>query len=108
MRPVNAFEARRLLEEDEGTIILDVRADNEFRRAHIDHPKVRNIPLDELPGRLAEIPKDRKILCLCLLGLGDFRRSASLTRPDFPMCIPSKAGCSSGRGRRSSRKAARR
>ncbi len=84
MRPVSAFEARRLLEEDEGTVILDVRADNEFRRAHIDHPKVRNIPLDELPGRLGEIPKDRKILCLCLLGLRGFSAQRILDAAGFP------------------------
>ncbi len=72
MKPVTAGEAKKLLDEDESVLMVDVRSDLEFRRAHIGSSKVVNIPLDELHARLHELPKDKKIVCVCLLGLRGF------------------------------------
>lgn len=72
MKPVTAMETRNLLDHDENMLMLDVRSDLEFKRAHIGNPKVVNIPLDELRGRIHELPKDKKIVCVCLLGLRGF------------------------------------
>src|SRR5512145_2499456 len=72
MKPVTAMETRNLLDHDDSMLMLDVRSDLEFKRAHIGHPKVVNIPLDELRGRIQELPKDKKIVCVCLLGLRGF------------------------------------
>ena len=72
MKPITAMETRNLLDSDDGMLMLDVRSDLEFKRAHIGNPKVVNIPLDELRGRIHELPKDKKIVCVCLLGLRGF------------------------------------
>jgi rhodanese-related sulfurtransferase len=46
--------------------LLDVRTPGEFRQAHIQGAEL--IPLDELSGRLAKIPKGREIICICESG----------------------------------------
>lgn len=84
MRPVSGIETKELLERDENVIVLDVRMEHEFRRAHIDSPKVVNIPLDQLHARHGELPKDRKILCACLLGLRGFTAQRILDSYGFP------------------------
>lgn len=72
MKPVTAREAKKLLEEDDKVLMVDVRSDLEFRRAHISSSKVINIPLDKLRSKIHELPKDKKIVCVCLLGLRGF------------------------------------
>ena len=83
MKPVPALEVRKLLDEDDDMMILDVRAANEFRRARIDDPRVINIPLDELRARMGEVPRDKKVLCLCLLGLRGFSAQRMLEAAGF-------------------------
>jgi len=72
IRPITAAETRNLLDRDDGMLMLDVRSDLEFQRAHISHSKVVNIPLDALRQRIHELPKDKTIVCVCLLGLRGF------------------------------------
>jgi len=81
--PVTALETKRMLMEDDDVILLDVRSKIEYRRAHIDDPKVLNIPLDELNSRMSEIPGDKKILCACLLGLRGFTAQRILQGAGF-------------------------
>lgn len=84
MRPITASEAKRHLDSGDDVVILDVRTDLEFRRQRIDHPKVINIPLDKLSERLGELPRNKKILCLCLLGLRGFSAQRTLDAAGFP------------------------
>ncbi|MFA6314261.1 MAG: metalloregulator ArsR/SmtB family transcription factor [Sterolibacterium sp.] len=44
-------------------MVLDVRPASEYVAGHI--PDAVNIPLDELPRRLADLPKDREIVAYC-------------------------------------------
>jgi len=44
-------------------VILDVRPEPEYRAAHF--PGAVHIPLDELAGRLAELPRDREVIVYC-------------------------------------------
>lgn len=44
-------------------LVLDVRDREGYEREHI--PGAVNIPLDELPRRFAELPKDKTIVCYC-------------------------------------------
>lgn len=47
-----------------GTVtVLDVRPDEEYSAAHI--PGAISIPLEELSGRLSELPADREIVAYC-------------------------------------------
>ncbi len=47
-------------------LLLDVRTPPEFAAGHIDDAV--NIPLDELRGRLAELPKGRPVVAYCQVG----------------------------------------
>lgn len=49
-----------------GAFVLDVREPDEFAGGTV--PGAVNIPLGELPQRLAAIPRDRTIACLCRSG----------------------------------------
>lgn len=46
--------------------LLDVREPDEFRAGHIAAAHL--IPLGQLEARLAELPRDRDILCVCRTG----------------------------------------
>ncbi len=52
---------------DEGGFFLDVRTKAEYELGTIGNPL--NIPVDELRGRLNELPRDKKILIFCQIGL---------------------------------------
>ncbi len=55
--------ARRLSEEPESLLLLDVREDEERVTAAIQ-PSI-HIPMYEVPERLAEIPRDREVIVYC-------------------------------------------
>ena len=55
-------------------VLLDVREPEEWRAGHA--PQAEHIPLGQLESRLAELPRDRQIICLCRSG----RRSAIATQ----------------------------
>ena len=44
-------------------VLVDVRPGEEFEAGHIDG--ARSIPLEELEGRLAELPADREVVAYC-------------------------------------------
>ena len=77
--PVNmaGFVAAGLMRDDHPQIdvelvlaqdpyLLDVRTPEEFAGGHL--PSAVNIPIDELRGRLSEVPKDRQIAVYCQVG----------------------------------------
>jgi DNA-binding transcriptional ArsR family regulator len=45
------------------TVLLDVRPEVEFEAGHL--PGAISIPLDELPRRLGEIPRDQQVVAYC-------------------------------------------
>jgi rhodanese-related sulfurtransferase len=67
-------QAQVRLSSQPGPFLLDVRQPDEYRAGHI--PGARLIPLRELAGRVAELPQDREIICVCQSG----SRSHSATR----------------------------
>ncbi|RMF41614.1 MAG: rhodanese-like domain-containing protein [Anaerolineae bacterium] len=50
----------------QGTLLLDVRTQPEWDEYHA--PNAILIPLDELPNRLSELPKDAEIVVICRSG----------------------------------------
>ncbi|AEB11116.1 rhodanese-like domain-containing protein [Marinithermus hydrothermalis] len=50
----------------EGAVVVDVREPFEYAMGHL--PGALNIPLGQLPNRLEELPKDRRILLVCASG----------------------------------------
>lgn len=63
-REVNVDEAYQMYQE--GVFVLDVRTQEEWDEYHA--PNTTLIPLDQLPARLSELPKDREILVVCRSG----------------------------------------
>jgi len=49
-----------------GTFLLDVRTQEEWNEYHA--PNTTLIPLDQLPARLNELPKDKEIVVICRSG----------------------------------------
>lgn len=65
MNALDAPEAHRL-QNAGAAVILDVRDEEEVAYSRI--PGSLHIPLFELPDRMAEIPRDRTIVCQCASG----------------------------------------
>ncbi|HNY17486.1 MAG TPA: rhodanese-like domain-containing protein [Treponemataceae bacterium] len=64
-----------------GAVVVDVRTKGEF--ASGAYPKARNIPLDALPGRLAELPKDKPIVVYCASGARAAQAARILSQAGF-------------------------
>lgn len=55
---------KRLIDSgDRGFVILDVRSQDGYREGHV--PGAINIPFEELPTRLKELPKHQEIISYC-------------------------------------------
>lgn len=67
MREINVNEVDRIVDP----IIIDVREDYELEETG----RIKNsihIPMDQIPNRLEEIPKDREIYLLCRSGVRSY------------------------------------
>ncbi len=64
-----------------GAKIIDVRTPREF--AGSSYPKARNIPLDTLPSRMADLPKDKPIVLYCASGARSAQAARILRRAGF-------------------------
>jgi len=68
---------------DQGAFLLDVRTVEEWNQGHIDGAVL--IPLDQLSGRINELPADQDVLIICRSGnrsgqARDLLRAAGLKR----------------------------
>jgi rhodanese-related sulfurtransferase len=81
--------ARRLKEDPESIVLLDVRWDSERRRAAIE-PSI-HIPMDEVPERLEEIPKDREVVVYCHMGSRSLMVAGFLRENGFS-CVANLSG----------------
>ena len=73
MREINVNEVDRIVDP----IIIDVREDYELEETG----RIKNsihIPMDQIPDRLKEIPKDREIYLLCRSGVRSYNVAAYL------------------------------
>lgn len=71
---VASAEARQLVRD--GALLLDVRTPEEFSDRHVEG--ARNIPVDELPQRLGELPRDRVVVVYCHSGARSARAAGVL------------------------------
>ena len=65
----------------QGAIVVDVRTKGEFAAGA--YPKAKNIPLDALAGRLAELPKNKPIIVYCASGARASQAARILTHAGF-------------------------
>ena len=63
-REVSVDEGYQMVQN--GTYVVDVRTQEEWDEYHV--PDTTLIPLDQLPNRLNEVPKDKTILVVCRSG----------------------------------------
>ena len=66
---------------EEGAFLLDVRSAGEFARGSI--PGAVNIPVDELRGNLARVPRDRKVVVYCEVGVRGYLAARQLMQNGF-------------------------
>lgn len=59
-------ELKERLEKQDGTVVLDVRDDNEWDAGHIED--ALHIYVGHLEDRIAEIPRDRPVAVMCTVG----------------------------------------
>lgn len=64
---IDAAEAHRLVTEEEGTVIVDVRSPDEYAGGHV--PGALHIPLDQIERRWSEVPKEAsRVVVHCAMG----------------------------------------
>jgi rhodanese-related sulfurtransferase len=66
---------------DPETVVVDVRTKEEYQGGHIDQSL--HIPVDELRGRLSEIPKGKTIYIYCKVGLRGYVAARILMQHGF-------------------------
>ena len=49
-----------------GALLIDVREPHEWNAGHL--PSAHHIPMGEIPSRIAELPRDRRIIFTCRTG----------------------------------------
>ncbi len=64
-----------------GITVVDVRTEEEFVRGHI--PGSRNVPLEQIRGRLGELPRDGEIWLVCGVGQRAYYATRVLLQNDF-------------------------
>ncbi len=60
--PVPRDELERLV-QDRNAVLIDTRPSGEYEHGHL--PEAISMPMDELPERLHELPRDRPIIAYC-------------------------------------------
>jgi rhodanese-related sulfurtransferase len=63
---ISAADAAEKLKSAQPPFLLDVRQPDEYREGHIAGATL--IPLDDLRGRMGELPTDRQIVVVCRSG----------------------------------------
>jgi rhodanese-related sulfurtransferase len=71
IKEISAIEAKELLTE--GALLLDVREQDEIQQKAFVHDEVLNIPFSIFDENYGELPKDRKIVVACHLGIRSLR-----------------------------------
>ncbi len=69
---------------------LDVRTPEEWAQAHLQNSTL--IPLVDLPGRLNELPRDRKIVVVCATGSRSRQAQGILQKAGFTQAVSMKGG----------------
>ena len=71
IKEISANEANELLTES--AMLLDVREEDEIQQEAFVHDEVLNIPFSIFDENYGELPKDRKIVVACHLGIRSLR-----------------------------------
>ena len=80
---------------DAGAFILDVRTPEEWNEYHV--PGSTLIPIDELPKRVAEVPKDKEVVVVCRSGNRSATGRDVLLKAGYPQVTSLAGGLKSWR-----------
>ena len=81
LKEVDPSQAQEMINDNAGLLVLDVREQHEYDRAHIDGVKL--LPLGELPDRVGELDKNQPILCVCAGGVRSEKAALFLMSQNF-------------------------
>ncbi len=81
LKRMNAFYCDDVSSLGKNNFIIDVRTEKEYKEGRINN--AINIPLDDLRGRLKEVPIDRDIYVYCMIGLRGYMASRILMQNGF-------------------------
>jgi rhodanese-related sulfurtransferase len=80
---LSTAELQAMLSQDgKSVFLLDVRTSGEWARGRI--PGSVHIPMDQIPRRLQEIPRDKKIVAVCASGARSEAVARYLDQQGFP------------------------
>jgi rhodanese-related sulfurtransferase len=64
---IEDYDAKQTRDEvAAGALLIDVREQHEWDAGHL--PAAKHIPMGEIPNRIAELPRNRKIIFTCRSG----------------------------------------
>ena len=78
------------LAADPGAVLVDVREPQEWRAGHARG--ARHIPLAQLPGRLAELPREAPVYLICASGNRSRKAAAFLQKNGFDRPVNVRGG----------------
>jgi rhodanese-related sulfurtransferase len=78
---INATALKVLLDSPAPPVVLDVREDWERQAARL--PGTLDIPMMEIPQRLAEVPRDRDLVVMCHGGVRSLKVANFLVQNGF-------------------------
>lgn len=67
MRQITVIELNQRLQQGDSPLLLDVREPHEFSYCRIEGSI--NLPMNQVPGRLAELDSQREIVTICHHGM---------------------------------------
>jgi rhodanese-related sulfurtransferase len=76
---VSPAEAQRLVQS--GAVLVDVRSREEYGAGHV--PGAINLPVQELPQRMAELPRDKPLVLYCRSGHRSGRATEMLRQAGY-------------------------
>jgi rhodanese-related sulfurtransferase len=80
---LSPMEVKAMVDRGEEFVWLDVRSPDEAKQKRIEDPRIKLIPLGMLRRRLAELPKDKKIVPFCKISLRGYEAQTLLTGAGF-------------------------
>jgi rhodanese-related sulfurtransferase len=81
VREVSVQELKALRDRGEKPLVLDVREDWELQLARI--PDVVHVPMNQLPGRLAQFERETPVIVMCHAGGRSLRVAHFLLNQGF-------------------------
>ncbi|HET7770829.1 MAG TPA: FAD-dependent oxidoreductase [Chloroflexota bacterium] len=69
LRSLSAADLKAALDAGAPLVVVDVRSEDEVADASLDDPRVVHVPLEQLRGRLSELPRDSDLVVVCAAGV---------------------------------------